>query len=56
MTEGLVGPIDADPVEAANFRRYQYYTRYAIIVPGRLAWIILRSMFVSGPFFGVPKK
>jgi len=27
MTEGLVGPIDADPVEAANFRRYQYYTR-----------------------------
>jgi hypothetical protein len=27
-TTPLVGQIEADPVEAAHYRRYQYYTRY----------------------------
>lgn len=26
----LVGQLDADPVEAAHYRRYQYYTRSII--------------------------
>ena len=28
-TTPLVGQIEADPVEAAQYRRYQYYTRWA---------------------------
>ena len=33
----LVGQIEADPVEAAHYRRYQYYTRYPVPSPTSMA-------------------